>query len=359
MVIKRKAFMYKILFIGFILFLSLSQVVAQVPVNESQRQLLSQIQKSKPDTNRVKLLLALSKEILREHPKDIDSSYKVIKQAEELSIQLKGTKSQANIYLIIGSVMLLLLLGVVYSRYRLKQRSNIQLQSKQHEINQQNIRLQRLITEKDWLLKEVHHRVKNNLQIVMSLLSTQSAYLENTAALNAISESRNRVQAISLIHQKLYSTSNVASIDMQTYISDLINYLNDCLDASSQGIRFEQLVEPVKIDLGQAVPLGLILNEAITNAIKYAFEGNGGSIIIALQLISNENLLLTITDNGKGLPVDFDVKNTSSLGMEMMKALSKQLGGSFQVKGNPGVTITVEFQIEKVLNHIQAENFYS
>jgi two-component sensor histidine kinase len=322
--------MYKILLIGLILFLSMLPVAAQVSADK-----------------------------LRQHPKDIDSSYKLMKQAEELSIQLKDTKSQANIYLVAGSVMLFLLLGALYNHYRLKQQSNKQLQSKQQEINRQNMRLQRLITEKDWLLKEVHHRVKNNLQIVMSLLSTQLAYLENTAALNAISESRNRVQAISLIHQKLYSTSNVASIDMQTYISDLINYLNDCLNASSRGIRFEQLVEPIKIDLAQAVPLGLILNEAITNAVKYAFTGHGGDIIIALQLMINENLLLTITDNGKGLPANFDIKNTSSLGMEMMKALSKQLDGSFQVKSNHGVTITIEFQIEKVLNHIQAESFYS
>jgi len=328
--IKRKAFMYKILLIGLILFLSMLPVAAQASADK-----------------------------LRQHPKDIDSSYKLMKQAEELSIQLKDTKSQANIYLVAGSVMLLFLLVALYNHYRLKQQSNKQLQSKQQEINRQNMRLQRLIMEKDWLLKEVHHRVKNNLQIVMSLLSTQLAYLENTAALNAISESRNRVQAISLIHQKLYSTSNVASIDMQTYISDLINYLNDCLNASSRGIRFEQLVEPIKIDLAQAVPLGLILNEAITNAVKYAFTGNGGDIIIALQLMINENLLLTITDNGKGLPANFDIKNTSSLGMEMMKALSKQLDGSFQVKSNHGVTITIEFQIEKVLNHIQAESFYS
>ena len=205
------------------------------------------------------------------------------------------------------------------------------------------------LNEKDWLLKEVHHRVKNNLQIVMSLLSTQSAYLQNNDAIEAIRESRNRVQSISLIHQKLYSGSNVASIDMPAYVADLIGYLRDGFDTATQGIRFEQLVEPIKIDLAQAVPLGLILNEAITNAIKYAFPKKDGHVIVGLQTLEHDTVLLTISDNGKGLPEDFDIKTSSSLGMEMMKALSKQLGGTFEIKSKSGTTITIEFQLEKVL----------
>ena len=295
-----------------------------------------------------------------------EQSIKVLNsQSRVQHAELQKVNLQRNITLG-GVAMLLIIAGLAYNGYRHKRNNNQLLELKQEEINKQNVSLQhllddkdKLLTEKDWLLKEVHHRVKNNLQIVMSLLNTQSAYLENNAALSAIRDSQNRVQAISLIHQKLYSSSNVASIDMQSYVSDLVSYLRDGLSTAGRSIRFEQLVEPVKIDLAQAVPLGLILNEAITNAIKYAFSDSGGQIIIAMQLIGNENLLLTIADNGKGLPVDFDIKNTSSLGMEMMKALSKQLGGSFQVKGNPGVTISIEFQIEKMLNHIQAESFYS
>lgn len=268
----------------------------------------------------------------------------------------------------IGGVGLLLILAAMaYTALRNKRRNNLELNAKQDEINQKNFTLEKLLqekeqllVEKDWLLKEVHHRVKNNLQIVMSLLSTQSAYLENDAALDAISASRNRVQAISLIHQKLYSTSDVASIDMQAYIADLVNYLRDCLDTAKHRIRFEQLVEPIRIDLAQAVPVGLILNEAITNAIKYAFDDQGGEIIIGFQSIGNNNLLLTVADNGIGLLADFDIRKTTSLGMEMMKVLARQLRGTFEVKNASGVTVMVEFKIAEILSKsINSEDFYS
>ena len=298
-----------------------------------------------------------------------DKNLQLFKKQSQLDFQ----KAREGRNILIGSsAALLLLLGVGYNRYRLKQRNNRQLQAKQVEINQKNVELEELIgdkdgllkekdtllSEKDWLLKEVHHRVKNNLQIVMSLLSTQSAYLENTAALTAITESRNRVQAISLIHQKLYGGSNVASIDMPSYVFDLVSYLRDGFDTSARRIRFEQMIEPVKVDIAQAVPLGLILNEAITNAIKYAFDEKGGQIVIALQEIGKEHLLMTIADDGKGLPADFNLKKSNSLGMEMMKALSKQLGGTFEIRNKHGVMVSIEFQIERVLHGNIEEGMY-
>lgn len=289
----------------------------------------------------------------------------LLKDKEQLQhSRFMAAQTSRNMF-IGGSVMLLLLLGVGYNRYRLNRRSNQQLRAHQNEINKQNESLQllnskqeKLIDEKQWLLKEVHHRVKNNLQIVMSLLSTQSAYLENNAALEAITESQNRVRAIALIHHKLYSTDEVASIYMPSYVSDLVHNLGDCFDAAGRCIRFEQLVEPIQLDLTQAVPFGLILNEAVTNAIKYAFEREGGQIIIALQLVGQNDVMLTITDNGKGLPADFDLKKATSLGMEMMKALSKQLRGTFKVQNTAGVTLTVEFRIEKVRYNSEVENDY-
>lgn len=299
---------------------------------------------------------------------DISQKEQTIKILNSQAMVQHGDLQRANLernITISGVALLLILTGFAYRGYRNKQRSNIQLQGKQDVINEKNITLLKLLTEKDalllekdWLLKEVHHRVKNNLQIVMSLLSTQSAYLENDAALEAISASRNRLQAISLIHQKLYSVSNVASIDMRTYIADLVNYLRDCLDTIDHRIRFEQLVEPVRIDLSQAVPIGLILNEAITNAIKYAFDKSGGTIIIALQSVGNDNLLLTVTDDGKGLPDEFDVNQISSFGIELMKALCRQLKGTFEMRNKPGVTVMIDFQVEKILDNPQHEGYF-
>jgi two-component sensor histidine kinase len=160
-----------------------------------------------------------------------------------------------------------------------------------------------------------------------------------------------------LIHQKLYTTGNVASINMPAYVADLLEYLADSFDTRKRHIRFEQVIEPFNIDLAQAVPLGLVLNEAITNAIKYAFGTDGGQIIIALQLIKDETLLLTIADNGKGLPIDLNLQITTSLGMEMMKALSKQLGGEFKIENKTGVRISIEFHIEKVFPALSEKSF--
>ncbi|MFB0495937.1 two-component sensor histidine kinase [Mucilaginibacter sp. OAE612] len=257
---------------------------------------------------------------------------------------------------------------VIYIAYRGKQRSNVRLQIKQQEIDRQNHilsallsekeklladkddllkRQEDLLIEKEWLLREVHHRVKNNLQIVMSLLYTQSAYLQNTDAIEAIQDSRNRVQAISIIHQKLYNKSNVATIVMADYINDLARYLNTSYDCNRRRIKFREELDAVSLDISQAVPMGLILNEAITNSIKYAFDQDGGEIFIKALLSPPDTITLSVTDNGKGLPPDFELAETSSLGMEMMKALSKQLGGSFDIKSNRGVVVTIQFKVEK------------
>ncbi|SCW37625.1 sensor histidine kinase [Mucilaginibacter sp. NFR10] len=266
--------------------------------------------------------------------------------------------------IIVGIVALLFVFGGAYVGYWQKQINSKRLQLKEKEISEQSQMLQlltadknRLLDEKDWLLKEVHHRVKNNLQIVMSLLNTQSAFLKNNAALAAIRESQNRVQAIALIHQKLYSSSNVAFIDIAVYINELVNYLADCYDAHERGIRFEQQIERVKIDVAQAVPVGLMLNEAITNAIKYAFPHKRGFINISLGTLDDNNIMLRIADNGIGLPQGFDIKDASSLGMEMMKALSKQLGGNFKMENNEGVAITLVFRAERNFGNIENEYY--
>ena len=137
----------------------------------------------------------------------------------------------------------------------------------------QNVSLQQLLVDKDWLIKEVHHRVKNNLHLIVSLLETQSSYLYNNAALEAIVESQSRIQAIALIHQKLYLDANVSTIDMSSYIQELIHYITDSFGTSHFNIFFLQNLENIFLDVEQAIPVGLILTEAITNAIKYAFKG--------------------------------------------------------------------------------------
>jgi two-component sensor histidine kinase len=204
-----------------------------------------------------------------------------------------------------------------------------------------------LVNEKEWLLKEIHHRVKNNLQVVMSLLNSQSAYIDNDAALTAIHDSQHRVHAMSLIHQKLYNSENVSSIDMSFYTRELVSYLRDSFDTGHR-IRFELNIEPLKMDVSQAVPLGLILNEAITNSIKYAFpHEKSGVISVSLSDSSANHYLLSISDNGVGLPADF--RKTGSLGMSLMKGLSEDLDGNFSIESNNGTLIKISFVHHPIL----------
>ncbi|QMW04176.1 tetratricopeptide repeat-containing sensor histidine kinase [Spirosoma foliorum] len=270
----------------------------------------------------------------------------LLKKQSELQINdLNRTRILRNVTFIVIA-LLLIILALVYNRYRLKQRSNAILEAHQKEINDQNQSLQRLLTEKEWLLKEIHHRVKNNLQIVMSLLNTQSAYLTDEAAMLAIRDSQHRVQAISLIHQKLYQSENLSSIDMSTYIRELVEYLRDFF-STGQRIRFETHIEPVKLGVSYAVPIGLILNEAITNSIKYAFPGNkSGQIVISFQHTGGMNYLLTIADNGIGLPANMDSQQHDSLGLSLMRGLSDDIDGHFTIANDNGTLINISFVYE-------------
>ena len=268
-----------------------------------------------------------------------------------------------------GAVMVLLLLGMGYNRYRLKRRSNRQLQAQQREIRRQNEHLSQLLTEKDGLLgekdallsgqerllaekerllKEIHHRVKNNLQVVMSLLNSQAASLQDKAALSAIQESQHRVQAMALIHQKLYQAEGVARIPMDSYIEEVVAYLGDsyCLD---QLVRFCVEVEPIELDVTQAVPLGLIINEAITNAFKYAFpDGRPGTVRLSLHREGETTCRLTIADDGVGLPKGYDPAGSRSLGMTFLHGLSAQLGGQLVITSRRGVSISLVFAEEQL-----------
>ena len=269
---------------------------------------------------------------------------------EGLLQQATILKEKVTRNVIIGGIILLfLLLMLAYNRYRFKQRSNIALQKKQDEINYQNALLKKLLGEKEWLIKEIHHRVKNNLQIVISLLESQSAHLESDAAHVALLDSRNRVQAISLLHQKLYSSNNVTEVNMEAYVLDLVSYLDNTFNAKRNNIAFKNSIDPIRLDIGQALPVGMILNEAITNALKYAFPNGENSIIsVSLKRVEGETIRLRISDNGIGLPAGNQNRATKSLGQTLIKGLSRQLKGRLVIEGSNGVVVTVEFEAETI-----------
>jgi two-component sensor histidine kinase len=275
-----------------------------------------------------------------------EQSYKLLEaQAKSEHAELQNVSLQRNIT-IGGVAMLLIIAGFAYNGYRNKQRSNRNMQIKQAEINEQNKSLQSLLKEKEWLLKEVHHRVKNNLQIIISLLNAQSDFLDNPSAIHAINESRERMQAIALIHQKLYQPDYGPKINMLSYIHDLVSYLESSFTVA-RGIYFQLEIDEISLDVSQAVPLGLILNEAITNAAKYAFpNGRRGTIIVSLRRQGARNILLKIADNGVGLPGNFDFNRNNSLGMQLIRLFAEQLEGELFFQGKDGVEISLLFKQE-------------
>jgi len=260
-------------------------------------------------------------------------------------------KSKLLNYLSIGSLFLLLItIGLLYNRYRLKQRNNIKLEIKEKEINKANANLRHLLEEKEWLLKEIHHRVKNNLQTVISLLNSQSAYLDDDMAISAIKNSQHRIHSMSLIHQKLYNSENISTINMPNYIKELVEYLKDSFTLG-QRIRFELKIDSLELDVAHAVPLGLILNEAITNSIKYAFpENRTGMIYVTLEGTSENKYLLTISDNGIGFDADISAKKINSFGMSLIKGLSDDLDAKFSLENNNGTILKIEFAEEFPMN---------
>ncbi len=282
--------------------------------------------------------------------------------------ELQRTVQARNFTYIIVAVLLVLMI-VGYSRYVLKQKNNHQLMAQQEIINRKNTELQNLLSDKDklisekdtlleekgWLLKEVHHRVKNNLQIMTSLLNTQAKYLNNEDAIKAIEESRHRMHAMSLIHQKLYQPENTTSVNIQTYITELSDYLKTSFNAGKE-INFLINVDEILLDISQAIPIGLILNEVITNAIKYAFKGReAGGVYINMHNIQDNKILLGIKDNGIGLPGNFDLKDSTSMGMRLIYGLAKQINGKLNFENKDGVCVQVEFINDTKLTSIGIE----
>ncbi|MGA0557488.1 tetratricopeptide repeat-containing sensor histidine kinase [Larkinella sp. VNQ87] len=286
----------------------------------------------------------------------LNLQYKTAKKEQEIKLLQKDKSlSQARIrsaqttrnVTVAGAVLLAGLLGMIYNRYRLKQRSNQQLEAKQLLIDQKNESLQQLLEEREWMLKEIHHRVKNNLQVISSMLNAQFDFLKDSTALSAIRESQNRVQVMALIHQKLYQSDNLARIDMQQYIHEIVDYLIESFDREHT-VRTRCEIAPLELDVSLATPLGLIINEAVTNSLKYAFpENRPGTVAVRLSSGEGQRYQLVISDDGVGLPAGFDATRSNTLGLTMIRGLSKQIRGTLDITQCNGLEISLQFDLVK------------
>ena len=193
------------------------------------------------------------------------------------------------------------------------------------------------LKEKEVLLKEIHHRVKNNLQIVSSLLYLQSRKTSDDQVLTVLRESQTRVRSMALIHEKLYQCEDLANINLGDYIRSLTNYLFTSYGVASHMVKLHVNVDSAPLGLDRAIPCGLIINELVSNALKYAFpNGRRGEILVDLLHGGDGKLVLTVKDNGVGLPGGMDITDTPSLGLQLVNTLVKQLDGTIEVDSVSG-----------------------
>jgi two-component sensor histidine kinase len=200
------------------------------------------------------------------------------------------------------------------------------------------------LAEKEVLLKEIHHRVKNNLQVISSLLYLQSKHSRDEATLEMFLESQQRVRSMALVHERLYQTENLARVDCAEYVRDLASYLRHSYGMASGPVKLEVDVANVSLAIDTAVPFGLIVNELTSNALKHAFpHGQGGEVLIQLTEGEDGQCSLVISDNGTGLPNGLDFRNTKSLGLQLVKTLTKQLGGTIELDRGNGTAFSITF----------------
>ncbi|CAM4220608.1 histidine kinase dimerization/phosphoacceptor domain -containing protein [Zobellia roscoffensis] len=236
-------------------------------------------------------------------------------------------RTTQNLIIVIAGLLLLLLL-ISYKAIQNKLKANKMLE-KQNK-------------EKEFLLKEIHHRVKNNLEIVSSLLSLQAARIDDVYMLSTIQESQYRVQSMGMIHQKLYIGKNLVAVEMKSYFEQLGEYIIDAFAANEQ-VHLKVEMQNLELDVDLAIPIGLIVNELFTNSLKYAFpKGRKGKIRISL-IEEKGKLKLEVMDNGIGKQLDTNTQGTG-FGTQLVELLTKQLDGKMILKINPGTTVSIQFE---------------
>lgn len=221
---------------------------------------------------------------------------------------------------------------------------NTKLQQEIQERNQIEVQLKASLQEKEILLKEIHHRVKNNLQIISSLLEFQAATIENPSLLNLLTDSQNRIQSMALIHEHLYQSQNLAQVQFDKYINQLIKHLCFTFDDKIDQITPIIQVNPIQLNLETAIPCGLLVNELVTNVFKHAFGQNqSGSVEIRFYQDELDLLNLIVSDNGVGFDPNIDWNRSERLGLRLVQILARQLNATIDFIANSGTTVKLVF----------------
>jgi PAS domain S-box-containing protein len=209
------------------------------------------------------------------------------------------------------------------------------------ENKQAEERLKASLQEKEVLLKEIHHRVNNNLQIVSSLLNLQSGYIQNQEFLEMLRDSQNRIRSIALVHEKLYQSNDLANIKFSEYVRNLLSYLFRSYGVDHGTVQTKLDIDDVPLEIDTIISCGLIINELVSNSLKHAFpENSKGDICVALHPYEDQ-FMLAVSDNGIGLPQDMEIKNTESLGLKLVTALVEEIKGTLEFHSNGGLQFKI------------------
>jgi two-component sensor histidine kinase len=270
---------------------------------------------------------------------ELQTKYETVQKEQTIATLQEDKKTQQRFLLLGGFLLASLVLAalLLWRNNRYRARINQQLQDQKSEI-------QRKSDQNELLLKEIHHRVKNNLQIISSLLNIQAENIEDVAAFDAIQESKNRVTSMSLIHQKLYMGENLASIEMRNYFETMGSAILEGFGSKADHIDLEVEMPEIEMDVDAAIPVGLITNELISNSIKYAFpEKKGGRIKISLEQLDNHEFKLIIADNGTPTQGQEKSKDGTGFGSLLVQLLTAQLGGKIDVSTKEGTAAIIHF----------------
>ncbi len=273
---------------------------------------------------------------------ELAQKYQSGQQGATIAIQQERINQQRIIQWLIGGIaaLLALVLLMLYRFYRQKQQSNELLATANEQLEKKN-------AENELLLKEIHHRVKNNLQTISSLLNLQSAGITDASALEAVKESQSRVRSMALIHQKLYQGEKLVAVKMKDYFETMGEAMIESFGQKASNVSLEIPMEELELDVDTAIPLGLITNELLTNSLKYAFPGDRpGKIEISLTAEKNEELCLRIADNGVGLSGEKDssIGPGTGFGGRLVNLLTMQLGGQMEQREEKGTATIIRFK---------------
>ncbi|MES2760644.1 MAG: histidine kinase dimerization/phosphoacceptor domain -containing protein [Bacteroidota bacterium] len=266
------------------------------------------------------------------------------KNIREKNSEVSKQKTIKNALLFCGLILIVVVVFISYQLKNIKTQKQL-LEIKNKQIETRNEIIDKSLSEKDLLIKEVHHRVKNNLQIISSLMKLQSAKTNNPEIQNSLGEAQDRINSMALLHQLLYRNNQMTSLPFGEYLRSLINQISGSFSLLKKNITIETNFIDLELDLDTAIPLGLITNELVSNAFKHAFKGKNGVIRVELSKLVKNTYQLKVSDNGQGLAANFDLSSMDSLGLDIVAILSEQINAELKIYNDNGAHFDIVFKV--------------